>query len=205
MIKKKRVAALCKACRRLRSQTMSDNTQWIGDGCAMYILAGIEPMSWESLASMLDYTEKDIRSISYLESSVSEDLFSENNSTDVQVEAPPKCVIIKDREYLLFETETRLVFIDGRYLKPIDVDDQTTYFTRTFQDGHIALCVKKGFLPEAVILGVDFTEEKIDEWFDELSLIMTSVTEKYIPNIPHEDHHNDLGEQMILEGGKIHE
>lgn len=199
MIRKKRVAALCKARGYLTSQTMSDNTQWIGDGCAMYILAGIEPMSWESLASMLDYTEKDIKRISYLERSASEDLFSENNSTDVQIEAPPKRVIIKDKEYLIFETETRLVFIDGRYLKPIDVDDQTTYFTRTFQDGHIALCVKKGFLPEAVIMGVEFTEEKIDEWFNEISVIMTSVTEKYIPNIVRSD---DPGEQMTLGDGE---
>lgn len=195
MIKKKKVAAICKAHRRLVSQTMPDNTQWIGDGCAMYILAGIDPMSWESLASMLDYTEKDIANISYSESSVSEDLFSENNRTDVQVEAPPKRVIIKDVEYLIFETETRLVFINGKYLKPIDVDDQTTYFTRTFRDGHIALCVKKGFLPEAVILGVEFAEEKIDDWFDELGLIMTSVTEKYIPNIVRDE---DLGEQLKL-------
>lgn len=199
MIKKKRVAALCKSCGYLTSQTMSDKSQWIGDGCAMYILADIEPMSFESLASMLDYTEKDIKRISYFESSVSEELFSENNSTDVQIEAPPKRVIIKDKEYLIFETEARLVFIDGRYLKPIDVNDQTTYFTRTFRDGHIALCVKKGFLPEAVILGVEFTEEEIDKWFDEISVIMTSVTEKYIPNIVRSD---DPGEQMTLGDGE---
>lgn len=199
MIKKKRVAALCKSCGYLTSQTMSDKSQRIGDGCAMYILADIEPMSFESLASMLDYTEKDIKRISYFESSVSEELFSENNSTDVQIEAPPKRVIIKDKEYLIFETEARLVFIDGRYLKPIDVNDQTTYFTRTFRDGHIALCVKKGFLPEAVILGVEFTEEEIDKWFDEISVIMTSVTEKYIPNIVRSD---DPGEQMTLEDGE---
>lgn len=195
MIKKKRVASICKARRRLVSQTMPDNTQWIGDGCAMYILAGIEPMSWESLASMLDYTEKDIASIFYVENSVPDDLFSENNETDIQVEAPPKRVIIKEAEYLIFETETRLVFINGKYLKPIDVDDQTTYFTRTTRNGHIALCVKKGFLPEAVILGVEFTEEGIDDWFDELSVIMTSVTEKYIPNIVRDDEH---GEQLKL-------
>lgn len=57
MIKKKRVAALCKSYKCLIMQTNSDNTQWIGTGAAMYMLAGIEPMSAESLASMLDYTE----------------------------------------------------------------------------------------------------------------------------------------------------
>lgn len=48
MIKKKRVAAICKSHKRVMMQTTRDNTQWIGDGGAMYILAGIAPMSAES-------------------------------------------------------------------------------------------------------------------------------------------------------------
>lgn len=67
MIKKKRVAAICKSQKCLRMQTLRDNTQWIGDGGAMYILAGIEPMSADSLASMLDYSEKDIAAIRFTE------------------------------------------------------------------------------------------------------------------------------------------
>lgn len=178
MIKKKRVAAICKAHKVLRAQTMSDNTQWIGNGAAMYILAGIEPMSLDAIASMLDYTEKDISSMSFYENQADVEIFSENNSTDIQIETPPKRVIIKDAEYLIYETETRLIFIDSYYLKPIVADDQTTYFMRTLPDGNTVLCVKKGFLPEAIICGVRFDEQALHTWFDELGGIINAVTDK---------------------------
>ena len=184
MIKKKRVAALCKAHRALYSRTMSDNTQWIGDGGAMYILAGIEPMSLDALASMLDYNEKDISSMSLVESSADERIFGDNDSADIQIEKPPKRVIINNAEYLIFETDTKLLFIDGNYLKPIVADDQTTYFMRTLPgDKDTLLCVKKGFLPEAVICGVKFNEKPLRDWFDELGGIISAVTEKYIFNL----------------------
>ncbi len=145
MIKKKRVAALCKSKKHLTMQTLRDNTQWIGDGAAMYILAGIEPMSADSLASMLDYSEKDIAAISFTEIHASEELFSDEKGSDVQIENPPKRVIIKDVEFLIFETGNDLIFINGDYLKPIVTDDQTTYHIRTLSDGENVLCVKRAF------------------------------------------------------------
>lgn len=198
MIKKKRVAALCKSCKHLVMQTMSDNTQWIGDGGAMYILAGIEPMSAESLASMLDYTEKDFAGITFSENHTADELFREENDSDVQIESPPKRVIIENSEYLIFETGTKLIFINGEYLKPIVVDDQTTYFMRTApSDGNCVLCVKKGFLPEAIICGVSFDEKALNDWFDDLAGIITSVQNKYMARREIEQGEADL--QMTFE------
>lgn len=197
MIKKKRVAAICKSQKCLRMQTLRDNTQWIGDGGAMYILASIEPMSADSLASMLDYSEKDIAAIHFTEIHAPEELFSDNNAGDVQIKNPPKRVIIKNAEFLIFETGNDLIFIDGGYLKPIDTDDQTTYHMRTLSDGENVLCVKKGFLPEAVILGVKFEYNALKEWFDDLTEIMTSVQVKYMMRREAEPGEADL--QMMLE------
>lgn len=197
MIKKKRVAALCKSKRRLVMQTLPDNTQWIGDGGAMYILAGIEPMSEESLASMLDYSEKDIAAIRFTQAHGSEELFSDNNESDVQIKNPPKRVIIKNAEFLIFETGNDLIFINGDYLKPIVTDDQTTYHMRTLSDGQNVLCVKKGFLPEAVILGVNFDNAALDGWFDDLAGIVTSVQNKYMARREAVPGEPDL--QMMLE------
>ncbi len=197
MIKKKRVAAICKAQRRLIMQTTPDNVQWIGDGRAMYILAGIEPMSAESIASMLDYTEKDIANISFSDGSLPDELFGDNDSADIQIETQPKRVIIKNAEYLIFETGTKLIFIDGECLKPIVADDQTTYFIRTFSEStHNVLCVKKGFLPEAIIAGIEFKEDFLNTWFDEMGGIINAITEKYISNL---DYAGDFDEQMKLE------
>lgn len=198
MIKKKNVAAICKAHKALRAQTMSDNTQWIGNGAAMYILAGIEPMSLDAIASMLDYTEKDISKMSFFEEHLDEEIFSTNNSTDIQIETPPKRVIIKDAEYLIYETGTRLIFINSYYLKPIVGDDQTTYFMRTLPDGKdTVLCVKKGFLPEAIICGVRFDEQALHTWFDELCGIINDVTDKYIHNLA--EISKAIDEQLKLE------
>ncbi|MBD5128467.1 MAG: hypothetical protein HDT43_00855 [Ruminococcaceae bacterium] len=201
MIKKKRVAAICRSQKELASHTTEGGEQWIGDSSAFYILAGIEPMSFDSLASMLDYTEKNIREISFTEPRVTDDLFAEHNSTDIQIETPPKRVIIKNEEYLIFETGTKLLFIDGAYLKPIVADDQTTYFMRTFRTSHgvhTALCVKKGFLPEAVILGVKFTEEALHDLFDELGGIINAVKDKYIYHLS--EMREMIDEQLKLEG-----
>lgn len=197
MIKKKCVAAICKAHKRLKAQTMSDNTQWIGIGEAMYILAGIEPMSLDAIASMLDYTEKDISKMGLYEGHADEEVFSENNSSDIQIETPPKRVIIKDAEYLIYETGTRLIFIDSCYLKPIVADDQTTYFMRTLPGGMTVLCVKKGFLPEAIICGIRFDEKALHTWFDELCGIINNVTDKYINNLA--EISKAIDEQLKLE------
>ncbi len=198
MIKKKRVAALCKSYKYLIMQTNSDNTQWIGTGAAMYILAGIEPMSAESLASMLDYTEKDFAGITFSEHHIADELFAEENDSDVQIESPPKRVIIENSEYLIFETGTKLIFINGEYLKPIVVDDQTTYFMRNVPGTtSIALCVKKGFLPEAIIRGVNFDEKALNSWFDDLGKIINAVTCKYIAHLDKEE--DEYGEQLGLE------
>lgn len=197
MIKKKKVASICKSSRCLKSQITSDGTQWIGDGGAMYILAGIKPMSMDSLASMLDYTEKDIASMTLSDIHAPDKLFSEDNSTDVQIEAPPRRVIIKNAEYLIFETSSKLIFIDGDYLKPIVADDQTTYFMRTVPgENHTALCVKKGFLPEAIILGVEFKAKALNDWFNDLNDIMSATAVKYIPNLENEV---DFDLQVTLE------
>ncbi|MDE6733802.1 MAG: hypothetical protein K2J77_13125 [Oscillospiraceae bacterium] len=199
MIKKKRVAALCKSKKRLLMQTLPDNTQWIGDGGAMYILAGIEPMSEDSLASMLDYSEKDITAICFRQVNGSEELFSDDKERDVQIEKPPKRVIIENAEYLIFETVNDLIFINGDYLKPIVTDDQTTYHMRTLSDGQNVLCVKKGFLPEAVILGVNFDNDALNGWFDDLAGITTSVQNKFMARRETVQEEPDM--QMTLEEG----
>lgn len=196
MITKKKVAALCKSHKCLAMQTMSDNTQWIGDGCAMYILAGIEPMSADSLISMLDFTEKDVR---IAEPNVPEETFAESNDSDIQIAEPPKRVIINNREFLIFETEKQLIFINGDYLKPIVTDDQTQYFMRIGFDGKPVLCVKKGLLPEAVILGVRFDENSLKDWLSELEGIIHTVMLKYIKPLSELEKDRAVYEQMKLE------
>lgn len=86
MIKKKRVAAICKSTRRLRLETLTDNTQWIGNGHAFYIMAGVNLMTIEAVASMFDYSEKDMQKISVAENIMQTyaDLLAEEYPDEIQ-------------------------------------------------------------------------------------------------------------------------
>lgn len=179
MIKKKRVAAICKSRRHLAMQTTRDKTQWIGDGQAMYILAGIEPMSAEGVASMLDYTENDVDSINFTDLHAPETIYADSGA-DVQIDDAPTRVIIKRAEYLIFQTGDRLIFIDEKYLTPIVTDKQTTYHIRSFPDGTYILCVKKGLLLEAIILGEQLESDLLHDWANEMGLLFGAIQSKYI-------------------------
>lgn len=195
MIKKKRVAAICKSRRHLAMQTTRDKTQWIGDGQAMYILAGIEPMSAEGVASMFDYTEKDRNNITFTNLEAPETLYADNGA-DVHIDDAPTRVIIQKAEYLIFQTGDRLIFIDGKYLTPIVGDAQTTYHIRSFPDGTYILCVKKGLLLEAVIIGEHLESDLLRDWADEMGLLFSTIQSKYIARRPIEDQYC---EQLELE------
>lgn len=175
MIKKNKIATLVKSRKCLASKVTADGTQWIGDGSSFYILAGIKPMEQGGLMSMLDFTDKDVETVHFTSTNVSDNMFADKDECDEQAEKAPKRVIISGAEYLMFETSTRLIFINSLYFKPIMTDEQTTFHIR--KD---CLCIKHGLLLEAVIAGCSFSEDELFKWFDELNETMCAVSEKYI-------------------------
>lgn len=132
-------------------------------------------MEQGGLMSMLDFTDKDVVSVHFTSTNVSDEMFSDKAELEEQAEKAPKRVIISGAEYLMFETSTRLIFINSLYFKPIVTDEHTTFHVR--KD---CLCVKHGLLLEAVISGCCFSENELFKWFDELNETMCAVSEKYI-------------------------
>ena len=68
MIKKKKVAAICRKHKQLRLATTADGTQWIGPSSGtLYIMAGMPRMTIDEALSAFDYSEKDVENMSVSE------------------------------------------------------------------------------------------------------------------------------------------
>lgn len=182
MIKTKKVAAICKTHKRIASQVIGDETptQWIGDGFGMYILAGVEPLNEYGLASVFDYSESDVKSIVFGSGGFPDNIFNDDFSGEVKIEKSPERIIIKGAEYLIFRTDDNLIFIDELYLKPVVTNSQTNFSLRNIGDLGTALCIKKGLLLEAVIMGTYLTNELLKEWFSDIAKTISDIQKHYM-------------------------
>lgn len=182
MIKNKKVAALCKTRKQVASQVVGDETQtqWIGDDFGMYILAGVEPLNEFGLASVLDYSESDVKSIIFGSGVFPDNIFNDDFSGEVKIEKSPERIIIKGSEYLIFRTDDNLIFIDEMYLKPIVTDSQTNFFLRNTENSEPVLCVKKGLILEAVITGSHLDNELLIQWFSDIAKTISDIQEYYM-------------------------
>lgn len=181
MIKTKKVSAICKAYKRVKVQVVGDEapTQWIGDGYGMYILAGVEPLNEFGLASVLDFTEKDVNNIVFSDSELPEYIFDDDCGDEVKIERAPERIIIGGSEYLIFRTDNNLIFIDELHLKPVVTDSQTNFFLRNVEH-YPVLCVKKRLLLEAVINGAFITNETLENWFSDIAKTISEIQEHYM-------------------------
>ncbi len=188
MIKKKAIASICKAHGNFTTKNTAKNIQWLGDSGAMYILERISPMPAESLAILLDCTEKDMEKLNFSETDTPDNLFADDHPGDVQIKKPPKRVYHWDKEFLVYEVDERVIIIDSEYLKPIVSDGQTTFFIRPyyemFDDNICALCVKQGLFAQAVILETHFDTKAAEEIATDLSDTAAAIRMKYLNSPP---------------------
>ncbi len=209
MIKKKAIASICKAHGNFTTKNTAKNIQWLGDSGAMYILEGISPMPAESLAILLDCTEKDMDKLNFSETDTPDEMFTDDHPGDVQIKNPPKRVYHWDKEFLVYEVGERVIIIDSEYLKPIVFDGQTTFFIRPYNeiiDGKIcALCVKQGLFAQAVILETRFNTKAAEEIATDLSDPAAAIRMKYLNSPPFgysgkstEEGENNNEQQSIL-------
>ncbi len=184
MIKKKAIASICKAHGNFTTKNTAKNIQWLGDSGAMYILEGISPMPAESLAILLDCTEKDMDKLNFSETDTPDELFADDHPGDVQIKKPPKRIYHWDKEFLVYEVDERVIIIDSEYLKPVVSDGQTTFFIRPyieeFYDHVYALCVKQGLFAQAVILETNFNTKAAEEIAADLSDTAAAIRMKYL-------------------------
>ncbi len=181
MIKKKKVAALCKKNYTISTTTRSDGTQWVGNGIALYSMEGMPKMTPEEVAVAFDYSDAERKAMTLNENRYLAALTVDDYPREIIIESPPRDIIIGSEHYLMFNAADRVMFIDSGALAPVELDSQTNFFMRCIdgREEYKFLCVKNGLLAQAIIIATVISQEKIDEWVVDMYNTINSIKTGY--------------------------
>lgn len=180
MIKKKKVAALCKKNYTITMTTRSDGTQWVGNDTALYSMEGMPKMTPEEVAVAFDYSDAERKAMTLHENRFLAALTTDDYPEEIIIEDPPRDIIIGSH-YKMFSAAGQVMFIDSAALAPVELDSQTNFFMR-FIDGHEEhkfLCVKRGLLAQAIVIATVISRERIDEWVVDMYNTINSIKTGY--------------------------
>lgn len=180
MIKKKKVAALCKKAHTITMTTCSDGTQWVGNGTALYSMEGMPKMTPNEVAVAFDYSDIERETMTLNENRYIAALTADDYPGEIIIENPPRDLVIGSH-YQLFSAAGQVMFIDSAALAPVELDSQTNFFMRCI-DGHEEdkfLCIKQGLLAQAIIIATVISQERIDEWVADMYNTINSIKTGY--------------------------
>ena len=180
MIKKKKVAALCKKAHTITMTTCSDGTQWVGNGTALYSMEGMSKMTPNEIAVAFDYSDIERETMTLNENRYIAALTADDYPGEIIIENPPRDLVIGSH-YQLFSAAGQVMFIDSAALAPVELDRQTNFFMR-YIDGHEEhkfLCIKQGLLAQAIIIATVISRERIDEWVADMYNTINSIKTGY--------------------------
>lgn len=181
MIKKKKVAALCKKTYTISMTTRSDGTQWVGNGTALYSMEGMPKMTPDEVAVAFDYSDTERAAMKHNENSAAAVLTGDEYPAEILIEIPPRDVIIGSGHYMMFKAADRVMFISSSALTPIEIDGQTNFYMRFLRgnEEYKFLCVKQGLLAQAIIMATVISQERLDEWIADMYDTINSVKTGY--------------------------
>lgn len=181
MIKKKKVAALCKKTYTISMTTRSDGTQWVGNGTALYSMEGMPKMTPDEVAVAFDYSDTERKAMTLNENRYIAALTVDDYPGEIIIESPSRDIIIGSEHYLMFKAADRVMFIDSGALAPVELDSQTNFFMRCIdgREEYKFLCVKNGLLAQAIIMATVISQERLDEWIADMYDTINSVKTGY--------------------------
>lgn len=172
-MKIKKLARLCSARKRIQLFD-GDTVQYIGDGSAVYPIWGMPELDEESLMVVFDIPEKKQK-----------DFF-------VSREPAPAGINLKDVDeteqlverlgleidgMVLLRTGRGLAMIDGRYLAPVEDEENLELYERTGKDGVRVIVAKAGFDLLALIFELPVTAEFVDRLTELMELAAVRAAE----------------------------
>lgn len=181
MIKKKKVAALCKKNYTITMTTRSDRTQWVGNGTALYSMEGMPKMTPEEVAVAFDYSDAERKAMTLNENRHIADLTVDDYPGEMIIEIPPRDIIIGSTHYMMFTAANTVMFIDSAALAPVEFDSQTNFFMRCIDgnEEYKFLCIKQGLLAQAIVIATVISRERIDEWVVDMYNTINSIKTGY--------------------------
>lgn len=157
-MKIKKVAALCSKSKVFYLCNVIDKTgvitQWLGDGVALYQIAGFPHMDAGSICAIFDISEKKKESIHIkcLDNTPAGLCFDDTDPTELAVDTCAITVLYHGKALKPIQTRHGVVFIDAKHISPLeDVFDGLEYFERQTITGKTYIVAKTGMLIAAVI------------------------------------------------------
>lgn len=164
-MKLKTIAALCKKSQNIviMEKPAGGNCikQWIGDGYALYPIAGLPYLDEESIFTIFDVTEKQRENYSFHQGALPEDLnFGDTDANERMLDGEKMSIIVAGRTLIPLKTQYGMVFIDEKYLAPIaEAAEVLELYGRITNDGQAYIAAKAGFMLIAVIMPCDIIKD----------------------------------------------
>ena len=165
-VKIKKLARLCSARKRIQLYD-GDKVQYIGDGSAIYPVWGMPDLDEESLMVVFDVPEK--KQKDFL---VSRDPTPRGiNLGDVdETEQMVERLDLEIDGMMLLRTSRGLAMVQGKYLSPIEDEENIELYERTGANGAQYIAAKAGFNLMALISVVQVTAGFVDKLAELLEL-----------------------------------
>lgn len=180
-MKLKKVGSICAATGRYYLFDVKDSEgnvtgQWLGDGCAVYPLEGMPYMEMENVCAMYDLTEKKQEKSVLRHQAAPEAIgWEDTDPTERLLEDPKLCIRYDGREMLPLETSQGIVFIDEKYLAPLNSTEYMRLYERRTRDGNVYIAAKIALLVQAVIMPVDAVNEALVAAVSDLETMMRAA------------------------------
>lgn len=169
-MKIKSVVDICKKSGFMYLITMNDGTQWLGDGVAYYPLIQAPEFSEDSFYATFDITEKEAEGIIFRKEELP-DGFNFSNDADEELFAERNEILIsyRGKDYCIYHALEGALYINAKYLKPIEKDKTEVYIRRT-PKGTPYFVYKVGFMAQAIVAPLSFNSGHKD-FFENLSIL----------------------------------
>lgn len=163
-MKLKKVGAICNAdgIFYLMDEKDADGEvvgQWLGDGKAMYPLAGLPVMDIENICAMFDITEKKREKLVMRQMDAPDSMnWGDTDRLERRLGEPKLCVRYDGRDLLPLETTEGVTLIQEKYLLPLDSLEYMQLYERRSTSGGVYIAAKIGMILQAVIMPMDLPD-----------------------------------------------
>lgn len=209
-MKLKRIASLCssKGVFYLMDQVDQEGAilrQWLGDGYASYPLEGLPYLDTENLCAMFDISDAKQEKCGFYHKKTPASLNMDDIDEGEREVAMPKLYVrYNGMDLLPLETSLGVIFIQSKYLSPVDDSDYLRLFERHSKNGGVYIAAKNGMLIQAVIMPVEVVTQDFVDQLDTLSYQSAQALErKELRREPEEDKDQGTLFQVDFAAGKV--
>lgn len=208
-MKLKKVAGLCCQSGAIRLFDQADGTgevvcQWLGDGYAAYPMAGLPYMDTDNICAMFDISEKKQEKMTFRHDKAPESInWDDADRTESQLDDPKLCVRYECRELLPLRTSEGIIFIQEKYLAPLDNPDYMRIYERRSRGGSVYIVAKVGMMIQAVIMPMDVVNEDFVDKLDGLTAMCRSaLLKKNMMQTERDQEERDQGQGTLFQKGE---